>query len=142
MQQPAGAPMQYELRTRLNDAHGLLLSIHKALLDHERNGYEKKHGHIETPGALLQLVINDPWFDWLKPLSALITQIDDFTAGKEPIDLDEGKALLDQSRRVVAPNEAGSAFQREYLRTIQESPEVASLHGQWKRLLQSFNAVT
>src|ERR1041385_7069114 len=126
-----------ELRGKLNDTHGMLLRIHRALLDHERERYEKKQGRIETRGELLQLAINDPWFGWLKPLSTLITQIDEWTASKEPTDLAAGNALLAESRELLAPNEAGCHFRREYFRTIQESPEVASLHGQWKRLLQS-----
>jgi hypothetical protein len=136
-QEPTSDLLHHELRVKLNDAHSLLLQIHKALLDHERERYEKQHGRIEAPGELLQKVINDPWFDWLKALSTLITQIDEWTANKDPVDLGKGNVLLHQSRQLLAPKEAGSQFQRAYTRTIQESPEVASLHGQWKRFLQT-----
>jgi len=133
---PSDTTMQGELRTALNEVHSTLLHIHKALLDHERRKYEAANGSIEA-SAILQVIISDPWFAWLKTLSALITQIDEFTEGDDPLDLTAGRALLTQARQLVAPREDGTPFQREYLRVIQEYPETASLHGQWKQLLQS-----
>jgi hypothetical protein len=84
------------------------------------------------------LVIKDPFFQWLRPLSALIVAIDERTSGDEPFDLATGNALLGQARSLLAPDENGGGFQRENFRVIQESPEVASLRGQWDRLLRSF----
>ena len=37
-------------------------------------------GRIPSAGALLQLVIGDPWFAWLQRLSGLIVRIDEMTA--------------------------------------------------------------
>ena len=136
MADPSDTTMHRELRAALNDIHSMLLDIHKALLDHERRRYEAANGAVE-PGAVLQLIMSHPWFAWLKPLSSLILQIDELTEGNEPIDLNAGRALLTQARQTVAPREDATPFQREYLRVIQEYPETASLHGQWKQLLQS-----
>ena len=33
------------------------------------------------------------------------------------------------------PDETGEPFAREYHRAIQESPDVAMAHGEWKRLI-------
>ena len=84
MGQPGGANgKSAELLARLNLVHGALLSVHKALLDHERERFEVKYGSMGAPGDVLRLVIHDPWFAWLRPLTALITQVDEFVSSKE-----------------------------------------------------------
>src|SRR5690349_1128524 len=64
-------PFPDDLRRRLDLAHGGLLRVHKALLDHERVRYERERGRVGGPGEFLQIVINDPWFAWLRPVSEL-----------------------------------------------------------------------
>ena len=56
--------------------HGLL-RLHKLLLDLERRDFERARGRIANSYELLQLVLKDPWFDWLHRLSELIVQIDE-----------------------------------------------------------------
>jgi hypothetical protein len=56
--------------------HGLL-KLHKLLLDLERRDYERSRGPISNSYEFLQLVLKDPWFDWLHRLSELIVQIDE-----------------------------------------------------------------
>ena len=46
--------------------------------------------------------------------------------------------LLRQAQELLVPSEAGDSFQREYHRAVQESPEVAMMHGQWRRQLPAF----
>lgn len=130
-----------QLRTRLDGVHRFFLTIHKAILDHELMGYERKHGHIDTPGQAFHLAINDSWFEWLRTLSGLITQIDEFTSSRDPFDAGRAHALIRQSRQMMMPDQSGNPFQREYARVIQESPEIASPHGEWKGLLRSFSGV-
>jgi hypothetical protein len=127
------------IRKALDETRDQLLALHKALLDHERGRYEKAHGPVDSTMTLLQLVIEDPWFQWLKPLSALITQVDELSATKTPPKIEEAQALLTEAQRMVSPNEAGSAFQQGYQRVIQESPDVAYLHGKWKKRARSIS---
>ena len=128
-------PLPDRLRERLNAAHHGLLIVHKALLDHERIRYERQHGTIGSSGELLQLVIGDPWFAWLRLASGLIVQIDEYLEAKEPADPRDGEALLTQARTLSTPSETGSEFQRNYQRALQESPEVTVAQGEWKRAL-------
>jgi hypothetical protein len=121
------------LRRRLNAAHTGLLRIHKALIDFERARYEREHGPVGGAVEFLQLLIRDPLFAWLRPMSALIVQIDEFVMSKEPTDPADGRALLTQARTLLTPNETGDEFARSYFRAIQESPEIAMLHGEWRR---------
>ena len=66
-----------EARQALKELRETLLTLHKALLDSERTSYELVHGTIPSPGAFLQLLINDSWFAWLRPVTTLLVEIDD-----------------------------------------------------------------
>ena len=112
-----------------------LLALHKALLDDERLRYEREHGRIESGGTLLQLLVTDPSFAWLRVLSALIVQIDERLDADEPLTPADVKQLRDEVRTAIAPNELGSEFQRNYARALQSSPQVVMLQGRVAALL-------
>jgi hypothetical protein len=131
--QTGKAALPDELRRRLDRAHGGLLRVHKALLDHERGRYERERGPVGSPGEFLQIVIHDPWFAWLRPVSELAVQIDEATSAREPADPQTAEALLKKAQELLAPAEQGDDFQRAYHRAIQDSPAVAMAHGEWKR---------
>lgn len=122
-----------DLRRRLDAAHAALLRVHKAVIDHERTRYEHVRGPVGGPMELLQLVLNDPWFAWLRPISELIVQIDTYTASREPIDIRHGEPLFKQAQDLLVPDESGNTFAREYFRAMQESPDIAVAHGEWRR---------
>ncbi|HEV2296175.1 MAG TPA: hypothetical protein VGR35_20190 [Tepidisphaeraceae bacterium] len=124
------------LQRRLDAAHAALLRVHKTIIDHERTRYERARGSLSGPLEFLQLVLHDPWFAWLRPISELIAQIDAFTMSREPTEPQQGEAVLKQARDLLAPSESGSAFAREYSRAMQESPDVAIAHGQWRRAVE------
>lgn len=131
----SSTPESNELHKRLDAAHAGLLRVHKTILDHERQRYERVRGTVNGPLAFLQLVLHDPWFAWLRPISELVVQIDEFTASKEPTQAVDGEALLKQARELVVPDAAGGTFGREYFRAMQESPDVAIAHGEWRRTI-------
>ncbi|MDQ3439779.1 MAG: hypothetical protein M3478_05460 [Planctomycetota bacterium] len=62
-------------------------------------------------------------------------QIDEFTSSREPAEQSLGAALLIRVRALLVPDETGEPCAREYHRAIQESPDVAMAHGEWKRLI-------
>src|ERR1700741_3716171 len=66
-----------ETRELLKLLRHRLLQLHKALLDLERRDYERARGRIGNSYEFLQLVLKDPWFDWLHRLSEMIVQIDE-----------------------------------------------------------------
>src|SRR6185295_17132587 len=77
-------PLSPSARHQLDDVRRGLLRVHKALLDDAQIRYEREQGRVEGSGALLRLVLNDPWFAWLLPLSGLVVQIDELLAADEP----------------------------------------------------------
>jgi hypothetical protein len=105
-------------RQRLEDVRRPLLRLHKALLAAERVGYEREHGRIQNGGALLQLVIGDPWFAWLRPMSGLIVLIDEHLEAEDERPAGEAAGLVGQVRSLTTPDE-------RYQRLIQEHPDVA-----------------
>jgi hypothetical protein len=130
------SPLTAEFRRQLDDVRASLLRIHKALLDDARIRYEREQGRIEGSGALLQLVLNDPWFAWLHPLSGLVVQIDELLAADEPTVAD-GEALMNQARALLRPDANGEGFHRRYHRAIQDVPDVLIAHvAAGKHLLQ------
>ena len=125
-------------RESLEKARHALLHAHKALLDAERVAYEKVRGRIESNGAFLQLVLHDPWFAWLRPVSELIAQIDEWMDDDQPApDAPQlAEAMLAQVRE-LRPLEQGTEFQRRYYRLLQESPAVAVAHAEARKLFDA-----
>jgi len=124
-------------RQQLENARHGLLQVHRALLEAERIAYERAHGRIEGSGPFLQLVIQDPWFAWLRPISELIVQIDEWLDEDEPGPgaPDLAEILLAQVRDRLRPDEAGVEFQRRYHRLLQEDPSVVVAHAAARKLV-------
>lgn len=117
--------------------HGLL-RLHKMLLDQERRDYERTHGKIGNSYEFLQLVLKDPWFDWLHRLSELIVQIDetlDTHTSETPATEADASALLERAKMLLAPSETGSEFQKNYFLALQQSPDVVLLHSDLMKVL-------
>jgi hypothetical protein len=120
---------------RMQNARHALLHVHRALLEAERIRYERMNGRIENSGTLLQIIMNDPWFVWLRPMSALIVEIDQWLDGEEHSP-DLAELLLAQVRDRMHPDEEGAEFQQRYHRLLQEEPAVAVAHAQVRKLVQ------
>jgi hypothetical protein len=117
--------------------HGLL-RLHKLLLELERRDYERARGRISNSYEFLQLVLKDPWFDWLHRLSELIVQIDeglDTRDAEHPMTDEDAKALTERAKTLLAPSESGTQFQKNYFLALQQSPDVVLLHSEVMRLL-------
>ena len=70
-------PTEDRTRQRLTDLRNGLLKLHKVLLDSERDAYDHNISRITSSGQLLDLVLNDPFFAWLRELSQFIVLIDE-----------------------------------------------------------------
>ena len=128
-----------ELRAKLTDLRTRLIALHKALLDDAKTAYELDRGRIATPGALLQLVIHDPWFAWLHQISELVVRIDEMTAPDATAAQHEARTVVEQVDRLLLPSETGEVFARRYFEAIQRQPAVVLAHGDVKKLLKQFN---
>ena len=64
-------------RERLIEMRNGLLRLHKSLLDSEKAVYERDVERITTTGQYLGLVMDDPFFAWLRELSQFIVVVDE-----------------------------------------------------------------
>ena len=105
-----------------------LLRIHRTLLAVERVRYERVHGRIANNSAFLQLVIANPWFDWLRPMAQMVLLIDERTTDKKaPLGSGEADLLTGRSRAMLRADAEGDAFQRLYAQAVTDFPEIAGL---------------
>ena len=116
---------------RLRDA---LLRLHKALLDAQRIRYEREHGRVESRGELLELVLQDPSFEWLRVLSSLIARLDELSAAEDK-DVDEEVRAVIQRLRTLVRFEGNVGFTAPYRDIIEAVPDALVAHVQLSRLL-------
>lgn len=123
------------MRKRLQDLHRALLRLHKGMLDAEREEYEREHGSV-SGGRLLHLVINDPFFAWLRGISALIVRIDELMEETDPpASKEKAEALLNEIKELLTPTDDGSEFQTRYVAALQRDPDAVLNHRQVMNIL-------
>jgi len=114
-------------RQLLFDLRKALLHLHKTLLDWERAAYERIHGRASA-SELLKVIVEDPQFAWLRPISELIVRIDE-TVDKEADDTPaDVNALVARARAVVAADETGPPNAQRYYAALQEHPDAVMAH--------------
>jgi hypothetical protein len=132
------SPVSDATRETVTQLRQGLLRLHKILLELERTAYERARGRISNSYEYLQLVLKDPWFDWLHRLSELIVQIDETldTANSDtPSSEEDALALITRAKLLLSPSESGSEFQKNYFLALQQSPDVVLLHSEMMRIL-------
>ena len=118
-----------DFRPRLKKVRDGLLRLHKSLLDSERATYERDVARITNTGQYLDLVLNDPFFQWLRQLSEFIVLIDETMARKDaPATPEEAAALMAQTRTILVPSEDGSGFARRYFEVLQRDANAVLAH--------------
>ena len=122
------------VRERLTELRHALLNLHKTLVDSERVGYEKVMGKIRSPNHFLQLLTNDPWFAWLRPLSQLVVAMDEVLDADEPLTSAKVDALTHQSKLMLVASENSDGFAGHYFEAMQRDPDVVLMHADAVRL--------
>ena len=133
---PPHPPLSPTTAERLREVRLRLLDLHKALLEDSRSAYELDRGRIPTNATLLQLVINDPWFAWLRPLSETVVRIDVILLPDTAATEADGVTLLEQVERLLSPAEGEGSFARRYSEALQRQPAVILAHGGVRRVLK------
>jgi len=116
-------------RQRLTALRNGLLRLHLALLDSERAAYERDMRRISGTGDYLNLVLNDPWFSWLRELSQFVVLIDETLDFAEPPTPEEAERLIARARALVSPSEEGEGFGKRYAEVMQRDAGVVLAHG-------------
>ncbi|MGA7781047.1 MAG: hypothetical protein WCA85_25535 [Paraburkholderia sp.] len=122
----------------LNEVRKPLLTLHKAILDHERASYEKEFGAV-TPAAFLQVLINGSGFRWIAPLSTVIANVDETLDDKEATDTDRIGAV-ESVAALFSDVVPGNTFLPRYLPLLQASPTILHEHGRVAQILRAVEA--
>jgi len=127
------SPERAELRAALRELSKALLPLHRALIEAARDDYMFATGRSIGPAQLLQLVTDDPFFAWLKPMTALIVEIDEMAR----VDF-EADAARDVAARVERLFDG--AFNERYVPLLQRDVDVAVAHAAIRRALAKLRA--
>jgi hypothetical protein len=121
---------------RLKELRQTLLRLHKTLLDWERAAYERIHGR-QSSNALLEALLKDPQFAWLRPISQLIVRIDEMLEDEIPPEEGDLEAVLAHARDLSSPNETGNAYEQRYYAALQENPDAVFAHRDLVKLIKA-----
>ena len=116
------------LKEQLSTLRSRLLVLHKALIDSERIEYEKSFGKLQTPHQFLKVLINDPWFAWLQPFTALVAGIDEMLEREEPLLPEEIQKVKSNARALLEVREETDDSRRSYFEALQREPDVILAH--------------
>jgi hypothetical protein len=121
---------------RLDKLRHALLELHKTLLDAQRVRYERDNGRVESRGELLDLVLQDASFEWLRVLSALIARLDELAEADEGADV-ELRGVIGRLRTLVR-FEGNPGFTVPYREIVEAVPDALVAHVKLSRLLAEF----
>jgi hypothetical protein len=125
------------VRQRLTELRDALLRLHKALMESERVSYEQTFGKINSPYQFLKLLTDDPWFAWLRPVSQLVTAMDEMLDAKEPLTVSGVDAFVHQARTLLVPTVNGEGFSQHYDEALQRDPDVVFAHAATAKLIRA-----
>lgn len=102
-----------------------LRELHRVLVRIEQNTYQDAHGSFAKPAGLLELLIHDPHFAWMRGISETIVVLDELVADEEA----DSATMAEQARAAVEQlfGKAGTESEPEprLVELIQQDPAVA-----------------
>ena len=117
-------PERAALREALRGVSRAILPLHRALIDAAKDDYAFGIAPVK-PSQLLQLLTDDPFFAWLKPLTSLIVDIDEMARTDfEPPDI---AGIAERVDRLFSAK-ADEAFAAQYIPMLQRSVDIAIGH--------------
>ncbi|MCM3879063.1 MAG: hypothetical protein ND807_03045 [Vicinamibacterales bacterium] len=120
----------------LKDLRHALLRLHKTLLDWQRAGYERANGRL-TSNQLLDALLTEPQFAWLRGLSQMVVRIDEILEDETPPGDGDLEAVVGHVRDLTSPNETGNPYEQRYYQALQESPDAVFAHRDLVTLLKA-----
>ncbi len=125
---------------QINDLSGSLRELHAALLAGARFTYERRFGPMANSAEWLQIVMNDPLLEWLRPLSRLMADID-LLRDRSDLAATDAAAVRHEVERLIAPapHEGGEFFAR-YLDALQDDAAAIVAHAAVRKHLAELPA--
>ncbi|WP_102126408.1 hypothetical protein [Deinococcus planocerae] len=137
----SGPSSDSRVRSRLTALAQGLRHFHSALLDFAKGEYEFLHGPVKGPFALYSLVMNDPSFQWLRPLSGLMATLDEVLDAKDTTLTERNVQDVRQALGLLfAESDTRFAdFRAGYVRARGEA-RVRETEARWREALNSLEA--
>lgn len=107
--------------------------LHKALLATGQAAYEAEHGPVAAGVQLLHLVVHDPAFAWLRPISELMADLDALLDLATPPTEEEEGAVRGELDHLLSP--AGGELWATLTTSIQQRAEVAAAYARVRQML-------
>ncbi|NWF72206.1 MAG: hypothetical protein HXY51_04040 [Nitrospirae bacterium] len=125
-------------RRTLLEVHQRLTALYSALIVAEQATYERIHGRVASSDELIQLLLNDPWFTWLRPVLDLLLRIELLLEDNAfDITHDNMEHLVAEVRNLTRPSIEGDGFERAYYEALNRAPDVVLAHFHVTRALQT-----
>jgi hypothetical protein len=124
--------------SRLSSA---LAGLHRVLIDRARREYERDFSRIGGPAHFLQLLMEDPFFAWLRPLSELMANIDQLRDYESPARDEVSTAVRSAVEQLVAPpsgDPISPEFTKRYWPLMLEDPDVTMAHAGVKQAVSAW----
>ncbi|MDX1582679.1 MAG: hypothetical protein R3338_03690 [Thermoanaerobaculia bacterium] len=120
------------MKNKIKEISRCLMAVHKILLDETRRDYERRQGMRLSPQDAWRAAMADPFFAWLRPVSKLIAEIDELLATVEEPGTGLAHGVRLEVESLLGGMTSGASFARRYRNMMQQSPELASRHGELK----------
>jgi hypothetical protein len=117
-----------ETRANLKDLSKAMLRLHRTLLDAAKIDYEAANGKIASIGQYFQLVVDDPYFAWLRKLSSLIALIDEAVSVRRPATESEALALKNEAKIILNFEDADEDFNDRFQIALQNNSDAILGH--------------
>lgn len=131
-------PERAELRAALRETWKQLMPMHRALIDAAKEEYAAAVGPIGGPNHLLQLLQENEFFEWLRPMTSLIVDIDSLS--RTDFERPDVDAIADRLGRFFGTTPDGD-FSARYLPILQREIDVAAGHAALRKLVQRLSPV-
>ena len=112
-----------ETRANLKDLSKAMLRLHKTLLDAAKVNYETENGKIASIGQYFQLVVDDPYFAWLRKISSLIALIDEAVSVRRPATETEAKGLENEAKLLLNFQDGDENFNEKFQTALQNNQD-------------------
>jgi len=127
-------PARAKQRAALRETSKSLIPLHQALINAAKEEYFAITSMTATPTQLVGLLMSDPFFAWLKPVTSLIVDIDEMA--RVDFQSSDVEQIIERVEKLFGAN-ADSAFAEKYVPLLQRDVDVAVAHAALRQALRN-----